>query len=357
MPNFDLLQSIQPPQVVGSLPAAPPQTGLDSLAGGLLQGLQAGQNMQAQRLGMDATRQQMDQSKQLFPGQLKGQELANQGAQLSNQKAQLDIESAQIDFSDKKAARAKLQQMQAEFSKSYADGVKFLMQKDPVSGIKMQQDFATMQESQAKAAASMADTRTKQQDALYNIQQGAGNLASTSAGLATDQKTGQIDWNKANQVYQQQLSGIKKQAPQLAEVYPDKLDQGSYLSLMKIGHDAHMNQLQKEIDKAKATEKTEDPAIKKTVDYIQSLKEAVDAAPSNSPEREKAIDRLNFAITQAKTQDKSIWESVKDFFIGSPSYVSPSNKETATPSPQPEQSKPNSDREAAIMELKRRGVL
>lgn len=49
MPNFGILQGIQPPQVIGSLPSTPARDGVGELMGGIMSGLQQGQQLQNQK--------------------------------------------------------------------------------------------------------------------------------------------------------------------------------------------------------------------------------------------------------------------------------------------------------------------
>lgn len=227
--QWNQLTSIQPPSVIAQLPATPPSDGLNSLAGGIMQGLQQGSAIQTQGVMRDQARQQMEQNAKLFPSQLANQEAITKHNQTI---VQQDLRS-----------ESGIAAYRQNVSKSYDDAIKAMGAIDPVGAVKMQQEQADLQKKQADAASAMSDSRTKQTALLPQLQITVSNLVSDSINLSTqeDPKTGQpvTDWNKANQVYQQKLEPVRKTTPDLLPAFPEKLDQGSAINVMSSGQMAH----------------------------------------------------------------------------------------------------------------------
>lgn len=227
--DFGLLQTKQPVGgVVATLPMVPQTNSLDSLAGGIMSGLQQGQQIKASRQNMAVQQQQMDQSAQAFP-------LQQQERQQTNEMNQMKIDSAktqQVDIAEQR--KASQQSYQA-----YLDVVK---KQDPVQWIKIQKDESEVKKNFVDAADKMEDTKGKGVNNYYSIAEAGGNMASTAV---------QNGKNPAEQeaIYQQQLQYLPDS---LRAVYPKTL-KGNEGLLIKIGTDAHLDLLEKSQNDPKNT--------------------------------------------------------------------------------------------------------
>lgn len=257
MPNFNILQAIQPPSVVATLPTMAPQPSqLDSLASGIMGGMAQGQQIAE-------SRQRMDQNAQMFPGQLKLQQQQIQGNDQTLQSGAIDLKNKQVQFQALEAGRA-------QAKNGYQAAIKAISAHDPALGIKMQQDYADMMTKQGQAAQELAKGNKAQLSALYDIQMTGGQMAATALSMATDQQTGQIDWNKANAAYQQTLAPLRKTSPELAKLYPDQLTPDAAANLTFIGHNAMLNQAQTALSgKDNRTDK------QKNAEAIAALKDSI----------------------------------------------------------------------------------
>jgi len=103
--NFGILAPIQPQQQIIQTPQRP--SSLDSLSGGIMQGLLQGQQIQATRQNMAATKQSMDQQAALFPGQQQIQQQTIEGNQLNLDQAK----QQKLDADQLRAAAAKGEQV------------------------------------------------------------------------------------------------------------------------------------------------------------------------------------------------------------------------------------------------------
>lgn len=283
--NWQSLTPIQAPQVQGTIAASPASGGMNDLAGGIMQGMQQGQQM-----GLNA--QQMKLNDQALDFNAKNNPLVLE-------QNQQKVETGRMDQQERQQKMAAIEAFKANSDQGYQKAAEAMTKIDPAGGIKMQQDLQDLQFKQGQAAEQMAKGRKEQLSTLHEIQITGGEMAATATSMATDPQTGQVDWNKANAAYKQMMEPLIKTAPDIASLYPPTLDQGSAMNLQKIGADAMYNKVQYELAKNPGTSAPSDTT--KRIGEINQSRIAAGQAPLTPKERaaiqEKALDK-SIAPTQ-----------------------------------------------------------
>lgn len=107
--NFGLLQPIQPPQIVGSVPAVPAQPGIGAAMGGLMEGLSQGQQMQLNQKKMRDMDQQYEFNQQNNPTVLKQNQtnLERSKVGLAGDKIDLKTKQQAYDYAQQKLTAGK----------------------------------------------------------------------------------------------------------------------------------------------------------------------------------------------------------------------------------------------------------
>ncbi len=225
MPNFGLLQAIQPPSVVAQLPQSN-SNGLDSFAGGLMGGLQQGTNIAAQR-------QQMNQQAQLFPSIMQ-----------QNQQA---AESGAIDLADKKQGQEDKKTLRDAAKQGEANYLKALSQISPEAV----QDFQLKKAQTAEATAKSTlygEQATGQGLDNYstsiNIQAQINSSALSSQDPAMQQKI--YDYGRAN-------------APKaIQELMPKQFDQNTAMATVILAKENIADYQEREGQKNLSTNQKDD---------------------------------------------------------------------------------------------------
>lgn len=277
--DWGQLSPIAGSKVIASV-APRPDDSLNSLAGGIMSGIQQGQQIQASNQAIAASKQDMAQKAALFPETLRNEQgIANQ----NQAKGQADMRS-----------EAGIQSFINASKQGHDAATKAIMAVDPVGGIKMQQDYADLQQKQAAAAGEMAKTRGEELKILPQLQISVANTIQSSVSLATDPKTGQIDLQKANQIYQQQLMPIAKNTPDILTAFPPQLDAGSAANAVAIGNMAHARMAQDYL--------TTHPSKGTNFNQLQTERDAlqsqISAAGANAtPQQKQDLQEMNQKLT------------------------------------------------------------
>lgn len=299
MPNYNLLQSIPVPQVVGQVPSQPNQA--DSLAGGLMSGLQAGQQARLQR-------QAADQSAQLFP--------------LQKQLLEQNVAKGQSEAAGAEAARRDAATLRAAAQESYQAYIEAAMKIDPAQALAVVKQQADIKKTLADATSSEEEAKTKGAANYYNIATGMADLAGSSLSRATNPQTGQVDWNTANQVYQQ---GLKFLPEGIQKAVPPQLDQGTFANLSVLGADAHASQIEKESGKNKTS-------LEKDQNYRDRLQAKVDAGTA-TPADIRNLKEADAALSKSgdKGLIKGAISAVGDAISGGIDSISNTYKSATAP--------------------------
>lgn len=206
MPNFGLLQAIQPPQQIATLPSVAPRS--DNILGGIMQGLDQGQAMQARALQMEQTRQQMDQSRQLFPGQQQIQQQTIQQNQMMNQQ------------------KAQEMQDQADLRQAAQAGpdvyLNHLQKIDPNAAVQYQANQMQYQNAILQNKSSTIDLNKKERDKADR---------DNAINVAVMNQVSQMPPQLADQEYQKYRADLIKKYPDI--VMPEKFDADSFASVMR----------------------------------------------------------------------------------------------------------------------------
>lgn len=324
--NWNIQTPIEAPRVVGQVPIMPNQ--LSTLAGGVMQGLEAGSAMQTQAVERARMQQDMAQSAALFPGQQQIQQQQAQIGAMNLQQAQLQAQTAA--------------QMRQSFQQSWAQGMATMQKVDPAGYAKMQSDMATYQMNMQKAASYHADTQTKTLANYDHFVMAGANMARAAQMGRTPQEQ--------NAIYQQNLNFMRKSDPETAALYPQQYDDktGAFLiaegtqaainqkeqqeqkyskpselkqaqldtdqaqqalnSALKSGSAADIDRAKQELAEAQAHEqsvssvqKQQDVSdVQKRVEYVMSLQKAVNDAPAGSQQQKDAQQALDLANKQLK---------------------------------------------------------
>lgn len=246
--------------VVGNI--APRQSSLNSLAGGIMSGLQQGQQMQA-------TAQEMQQRAAMFPGQ---QQLQNQA-----------VESGQMDLDAKKQMVQTAASLREAAQKGEQQYGQVLLKTDPVAFYAFQKGKADYQEALSKIALINAETKTKSADVIANSAVAFSRIADAAH---------QADQNKPG-------SGA-----QVYKLLGAQLDPGTQKEMIKAGlgewnnntnvilHSAGLNAM---ADLQAKQEKTSQPEITKIQGERDKLQSRVDSGNATDAEK-RNLDELNASI-------------------------------------------------------------
>ena len=236
MADFSLLQAIPQAKVVGTLPSVQPQGGVAGASNGALSGALQGSQLANDFQNRANVQQQMDQRAELQPFKL-------QEAQGLAQTATAQGEAATMTMDGIKALRDNAQQ-------GLAAALEEQRKVDPIGAMKTEQQYAETRNAQGIAAKSLAEGGTAQLEYIDRIRMSAANEVNKSVAYATDPQTKQIDWNKADAIYQQSIAPIIKSAPDMRDSYPQKLDASSYALATTDGIISSTNYAEKQIQKS-----------------------------------------------------------------------------------------------------------
>jgi hypothetical protein len=223
--NYGLLQNIQPPSVVGQLPGSQQSSG-DSLASGIMGGLQQGMNIRSMK-------QNMDQNAALFPSQL-----------LRSQQA---AESEGIDLQDKKQAQKDRKDLRAASAESETKYLDALAKLNPAEA----QDYMLKKAQTAKATAEVAgvleDNKSKGLDNYAKAITLQGQVAGSSLAGADDE------------MKQRLYSYGRSNAPKaLQDIMPEKFDQKWAIGAIKLAEENMADYLEKEGQKNLSSNQKDD---------------------------------------------------------------------------------------------------
>lgn len=237
--DYSLLNFKQPVGgVVANLPvvqAAPANQDINTLAGGLMQGLMQGQQIKESKQAMDMRAQQMDQSAQMFPSQL--------------QQSQQAAQTGAIDLESKQQSRRDVAQAREAFNKSWDQGMSVMKKNDPAGYLALMQSQATYDKTLAETSDKMADTRIKANVAYTSMAATGADLAQHAAAAEkTNPGSGQ-------KVYEQ---GLKMLPPALASSYPAQYNEETHLVLTKTGMDAQFKMADETAGKSLSSNQKDD---------------------------------------------------------------------------------------------------
>jgi len=257
--NFGLLGAIPPGGVVGQLPVVQPQAnnGVNSLAGGIMQGVLQGQQMQQNAQQMKATQQQMDFNSQNNPLVLEQNKQKVEGGRI-------EIKNAQ----DAQAYRIKVETAADKNEKAYLEALR------PDDKVKYLQSKATYQSTVATAAKTNSETKKQEIINSYMIQDQIG--AANSAALQYQEP------QKQEESYQQ----IKKTLPpDVQKLMPANFDQTFAVMAVNQGTIAHAQYLTSQFGASKAADDST-PQMKNAAE-IAKLKSAIDSGTATPEEQTK----------------------------------------------------------------------
>lgn len=261
--DFSLLNAKAPSSNMQSLGSYPQtQNPLNSLAGGIMQGVQEGQQMQANA-------QDMKQKAALFPSVL--------------QNAQNQAAMSTIDLSTKQGAAAQATVERQAAAQGLDNYMNVLKTTNPTSWADMQQKLEDVQNKHALTLNTMQDMHTKQ---LQNTMNESGLLATAAATVSSITKDPQ---------QQQAVWEIQKKRFENAGIdpsqYPAQFDQNWATAMVATQHINNANYLELHPQAA-----TQQPQIGKLEDLQAEKQKALDDAIKNkgvnSPEAIQAKDDL-----------------------------------------------------------------
>ncbi len=268
--NFGLLQAIQPGGVVGSVPGTAPSNSMDSLAGGIMSGLQQGQ-----QIGLNAQQKQMNDQRMKFDEQ-------NNPALIEQNKNV--AASSGIDLQNKQLAQQQLQERTVAAKQGYDKYIQTVAAQDPAAAIQIQKSKLDYETSISQSAAIMSKNKTEELNNQFQLQEGGGNLASIAIQGGTNPQTGQVDWAKANQVYQSQIQGF---STDLKKTYPTELTPQNAPTMIFTGTMAHNQRLQEALDKQPDTATPDMKNAKQIARLRQAQRDG-----SLTPEQKDELDKL-----------------------------------------------------------------
>lgn len=169
-PNFGILAPLHQPDdhVVAQIPQQ--ASGVNQLAGGIMQGAEAGSNIATQGVARAATQQKMQQEAQLFPGDLHSQQTINtQNDMILQQEKQAQANQQQINQANNDGG------IEGARKKAYQLGIDV--------GNKFDLDLAKTQQAVANVAKTNADTNTATLKNASTITTQIGTIASAAAKI------------------------------------------------------------------------------------------------------------------------------------------------------------------------------
>ncbi len=236
--NYGLLQQIQPPKVVGSIPVQPQQPVDGGLLSGAIQGLQAGQNMAAQRQGMAAQQQQMEQSKQLFPSEL--------------QRSQQAAESGAIDLQNKRTAQEDANVLRAAAAQSEDAWFEQLQKISPAQALEARKQKQEIQKTAQEVITSQVQadlyrSQTKKTEAEVNkLVMGEYNNTMYTIGNLAQNALAQRSPEETQKYWQ---AGLQFMPEEYQKRLPPKLDPITGQNLVNIGRMSEANLIESQSDK------------------------------------------------------------------------------------------------------------
>jgi hypothetical protein len=269
MPNFGLLQAIQPPSVVAQLPQSN-SNGLDSFAGGLMGGLQQGTNIAAQR-------QQMQQNAELFP--------------LLKQQNQQAAESGAIDLADKKQGQEDKKTLREAAKQGEASYLKALSQISPEA----------VQDFQLKKA-QVAETTAK--STLYGEQATGQGLDNYSTSINIQAQINSSALSSKDPAMQQKIYEYgRANAPKaVQELMPKQFDQNTAMATVILAKENIADYQDKEGKKPTETVNTLNQLQEKRTRLESEISKAK-AEGRNVMSKERELKEVN-ALIDTKVKNK-----------------------------------------------------
>lgn len=244
--NFGLLSAIQAPRVIGALPVRDPNQSMNTLAGGIMSGLQAGQQMQ-------------------------GQALQNEGQATQNAIGKIDLTNKEeaLKYSQSKIAAAK----QGE---------------DQYIATLRPDDKQTYLTNKAIAAKSIAEAAQGNIEATYMMIDFRAAANSAAAGFQ--------DPKKAEEAYQQ-VRGTA--SPDIQKVMDEHYNPVTAPAAITAGAIAHAHYLENKFGTAGAAKDNRTPEIK-NAEYVAGVNEKI----RNGTATQKDLDS-SAGVTRALTKSNA----------------------------------------------------
>lgn len=277
--NYGLLQAIQPPQQIATLPVTPSQG--DNIMGGIMQGLDQGQIMQARALQMQQTKQQMEQSRQLFPGQQQIQQQTIQQNQMMNQQKAQEMQ----DQADLRAASAAGPDAYLEY----------LMKTDQNAAVVYQSNQMDYQNKLLQNKGNILTLNEKEREKADR---------DNSINVAVMNQVSQMPPQLADQEYQKYRADLLKKYPDL--VMPEKFDADSFASVMRT------NQIMQAQQQEQATEKVSTlTQLQKQRENLEANKRQLEESGRPTAEINRKINEVNDLI-QTHTKNRQTVTTLSD---------------------------------------------
>lgn len=301
MANYNLLQAIQPPQVVGQLPQVDPNQSMNTFSNGLMSGILQGQQMQSN--GMTLQKQKQDIADQQALRNAKTddqwlQTLQSQGKfddalkyktyQLQYQNQLLQNKTSVIDLNDKERHKA-----DRDNTINVAVMGQVSQEKDPIKQQELYQKYYT-------------DLKKQYPDLVMPTKFNADSFASV---MRTNQVI-QATQVKAATDSVATLTQLENRLDNLIATKAQYEKNGTPTARINEQIQNTQNLIKKNTETANTTSASD---VEKKTEYLTKLKQDVDAAKTPE-EKAQAQDKLETAIGLAK-QDKGMWEQIKDKVI------------------------------------------